>query len=66
MVEFGEPSVVFEFPGIANFGGSVVVSVLPPRWLFAVVVGFVWLGGCVGVVVDGVEFVVDVGGGVAR
>ena len=61
VVKFGEPAVVFEFPGIADLGGSVVVRVLPFGWLFVVVVGAVWFVGGVGVVVDGVEFRVDVG-----
>ena len=63
MVEFGQPSVVFEFPSVANFGCSVVVGILPSRWLLIVVVGSVGFVGRVGVVVYGVEFPVDVGGG---
>jgi len=55
--------VVFKFPGIANFRGSVVISILPAGWLFVVVLGSVGFVGGVGEVVNVVEFVVDVGGG---
>ena len=54
--------MVFEFLGVVNLWCSIVVCVLPSGWLFVVVVGFVWFGGGVGVVVYGVEHVVNVGG----
>ena len=52
VVEFGEPSVVLKFPGVAYFWSSVVISVLPSGWLLVVVFGSVWFVGGVGEVVD--------------